>query len=99
MVEHAAPALGAEQGRPRELKYGSELELNVDPLEPHIMVAFRVVLGVVPIENLVSSLSCGSDVCNVWVGSLFALQYIVTAPALVVKYRCEVVFFCNARTR
>ena len=84
MVEHAAPALGAEHGKPRELKYGSEFELKVEPLEPHIVVAFSVLLGVEPIENLVSSTICGSVVCSPDV-SLFSLQYRVTAPALVVK--------------
>jgi len=98
IVEHAAPALGAEHGKPRELKYGSEFELNVDPLEPHIVVAFSVLAGVAPIENFVSSIICGSFDCSPDV-SLLSLQYRVTAPLLVVKYKRDVVFFCSASTR
>jgi hypothetical protein len=62
------------------LKYGSEFALKVEPLEPHIVVAFNVVAGVAPIENLVSSVSCGSDGFKAVVS---VLQNIVTAPPLV----------------
>ncbi|HTM38834.1 MAG TPA: hypothetical protein VL156_18930 [Terriglobales bacterium] len=81
------------------MKYGSEFELNAVPAAPHMVVEVIVLLGVAPIENFVSSVNCGSDCFNVWVGSLFALQYIVTAPLLVWKYMRDVVFFCSAKRR